>query len=474
MATGRDGITTGRLRRAAPLATMAARATGDRVIAALRHNSDPSSVTGLARRADRYVEALGRSKGALMKVGQLISFIPLGSAIPPESRRIVQTALSRLQAEAPPMEPDLAAEVVSRELGAPPERLFREFERKPFAAASIGQVHRAILPDGRAAAVKVQHPGVGEAIRADLKNAELLAVLFGLFRAVMPGMTKIDPKAVAAEIAERVTEELDYRIEASNQQDFAAAYRGHPFVRVPEVIPDFSTERVLTQDLACGRPWIEALDADQKLKDRWAEVIFRFVFGSLRRLRLFNADPHPGNYLFGDDGTVTFLDFGCVKRFDLEQVVMMQDVVRASVLGDGARLRQRFIDAGLFAPEDAPDAQACLSWWSAPMRMLTDPQPFKVTREHITEVALNEFSPIGPSADVVRRMQVARDFIFMSRVDIGLMSVLGELEPTADWRRMYEELDLAGPPSTPLGESDAAFWGDRHPLPPVPDWVFAR
>lgn len=474
MATGRDGINTGRIRRAAPLATMAARATGDRVIAALRRDSDPDSTTSLARRADRYVDALGRSKGALMKVGQLVSFIPLGSAIPPESQRIVQTALSRLQAEAPPMEPDLAAEVVTRELGGPPQEVFADFEPVPFAAASIGQVHRATLPDGRAAAVKIQYPGVGEAIRADLKNAELIAVLFQFLRSVMPGMSQLDPKVVAAEISERVTEELDYRIEARNQQDFADAYRGHPFIRIPEVMPEFSTERVLTQELATGRTWAQALMAEQPLKDQWAEVIYRFVFGSLRRLRLFNADPHPGNYLFGDDGTVTFLDFGCVKRFDVEQVEMMQDVVRASVLGNGEVMRRRFIDAGVFGEANAPDAEACLAWWGVAMRMLTEPQPYRLTRDHVSEVVLSEFSPLGPSSDVVRKLRAPGDFIFMSRVDIGLMSVLGELEPTGYWKDMQAELDFLAPPCTPMGEADAAFWGDRHPLPAVPGWVPAR
>lgn len=474
MARSEDGITTGRLRRAAPLATMAARATGDRVIAALRRDSDPETITGLARRADRYVEALGRSKGALMKVGQLVSFVPLGAAIPPESQRIVQTALSRLQAEAPPMEPDLAAEVVRRELGAYPDQVFRDFEPMPFAAASIGQVHRATLPDGRAAAVKIQYPGVGRAIRADLKNAELIAVLFQFLRSVMPGMSQVDPKVVAAEISERVTEELDYRIEAKNQQDFADAYRGHPFIRIPEVMADFSTERVLTQELAAGRPWAKALEADQELKDQWAEVIYRFVFGSLRRLQLFNADPHPGNYLFGDDGTVTFLDFGCVKRFEVAQVAMMQDVVRAAVLGNGDVMRRRFIEAGVFDEKHAPDADACLAWWGVPMKMLTEPQPFRLTRDHVNEVVLTEFSPVGPASGVVRNLRAPGDFIFMSRVDIGLMSVLGELEPAGYWKDMQAELDFLAPPCTPLGKADAAFWGDRHPLPAVPDWVSAR
>jgi predicted unusual protein kinase regulating ubiquinone biosynthesis (AarF/ABC1/UbiB family) len=455
---------------------MAARATGELVISTLRRErrgADGESASGFARRADRYVDTLGRSKGALMKVGQLMSFVPLGAAVPPESRRIFQTAMSRLQADAPPMAPELSAELVERELGAPPDRIFREFEPLPFAAASIGQVHRATLEDGRVVAVKVQYPGVGDAIRADLKNAELIGVLFQLLRSVMPGLTQIEPKVVAAEISERITEELDYWLEARNQQEFADAYRGHPFVRIPEVVPEHSSRRVLTQEFVTGRPWVDALTADQALRDRWAEVVFRFVFGSLRRLRLFNADPHPGNYLFGDDGKVTFLDFGCVKRFERTQVDLMQDIVRAVVREDGPRLRRLFLDAGMFDDAHAPDAAACLAWYAEPFRLITGPQPFRITADHVGQVIAHEFSPTGPASDVVRRMRAPGDFIFMGRVDLGLMSVLGELEPVGNWGGIQAELDFLAPPCTPIGEADAAFWGERHPLPRPPDWARA-
>jgi predicted unusual protein kinase regulating ubiquinone biosynthesis (AarF/ABC1/UbiB family) len=476
MRAGDDGITTGRIRRAAPLAGMAARATGDAVIATLRRDRtrDPSDTTGFAKRADRYVATLGASKGAMMKIGQLMSFIPLAGVVPEENQRIFQAAMSRLQSDAPPMAPELAADVIRRELGAAPDAAFAHFEPMPFAAASIGQVHRARTHEGRDVAVKVQYPGVAEAIRADLKNAELLAVLVQLMRSLFPGITGLDPRTIASEVNERITEELDYRLEAENQRDFANAYRGHPFVRIPEVVDELSAAKVLTQDLAHGHTLYEARQANQDLRDRWGEVVFRFVFGSLRRLRLFNADPHPGNYLFADDGTVTFLDFGCVKRFEADQVVKIQDVVRAVVRSDGPLLLKSFIDAGLFAADDPPSADTCLEWWRLPLRMLTDPQPFRITPAHVAGVVAAEFSPSGPSGPLIKKMRAPADFIFLSRVDLGLMSVLAELEPVGNWAGIQRELDDLDPPSTPLGELDAEFWGDRFPLPALPSYIRRR
>lgn len=468
-----DGIRTGRVRRAAPLVGMAARATGDAVIATLRKDRDrgPNDVAAFTKRAEQYVETLGASKGALMKAGQLLSFIPLGAAVPAEYQRILQVTMSRLQFNAPPMAPELAAEVVRQELGSPPEKAFAEFEPIPFAAASIGQVHKARTHDGRDVAVKVQYPGVAEAIEADLKNVELLSVLVQLLRSMFPGVTKIDPKLVAAEVSDRVGEELDYRLEARNQQAFADAYAGHPFIRIPHVLPELSAAKVLTQDLARGMTLAEAAEADQELRDRWGEVMFRFVFGSLRRLGIFNADPHPGNYLFGEDGSVTFLDFGCVKRFEPRALQMIQDVVRAVVINDGELLQWSFIESGLFEPDTAPSPQECLDWYGVPLHMLTVPGSTRITQEDVSRVIESEFSPTGPSADIVKKMHAASDFIFLIRVDMGLMSVLGALEPVGPWAGIQAEIDFLDAPCSPMGEQEAAFFGDRYPLPAVPDYI---
>jgi predicted unusual protein kinase regulating ubiquinone biosynthesis (AarF/ABC1/UbiB family) len=457
----RDGIPAGRVHRTAPLLGAAAHAGGEAVIGALRRRGRPPEPEAYARRAERYVELLGRSKGALMKAGQILSYVPFGAAVPPENRAVFQAAMARLQADAPPMAPELAADVVREELGAPPEKIFAEFCPRPLAAASIGQVHAARLPDGRAVAVKIQYPGVAEAIIDDLRNAELLAVFFQLLRSVVPGLTRLDPKEIAQEISARIAEELDYRIEAASQQFFASAYRGHPFIAVPEIIPELSTRRVLTQQLAEGLTWDAAVKAGQRLRDAWGEAIYRFAFGSLRRLRAFNADPHPGNYLFRPDGSVAFLDFGCVKQFDAEQVAQMQDVVRAVVRQDAGALWQAFVELGFFAATGGLTPQEVLDWYSGPFEMLLGPQPFQITPEIAARAIANEASPAGRFGRVVRSLSLPADYVFLSRIDLGLFAVLAELRATGDWRGIQAELDDGAPPATPMGEAEAEFWASR-------------
>src|SRR5690606_2174762 len=203
------------------------------------------------RTAEQGAEVLGNMKGAFMKIGQMASYLDVGL---PESTR---AALAELQRDAPPMSAELAASVVERELGAPPEELFLEWDPVPLASASIGQVHRAITRDERAVAVKVQYPGVGEAIRADLGNAGLL---FGAIGMLFPGL---EPEPLVEELKLRLVEELDYRLEADNQRLFADFYRGHPFIHVPAVVDELTTERVLTTELAQGVPFSELLTWSQ-------------------------------------------------------------------------------------------------------------------------------------------------------------------------------------------------------------------
>lgn len=452
-----DGISTGRIRRAAPVAGYVARTAGESVLASIRRTKDPDPAD-FARRAERYAEVLGRSKGALMKAGQILSYVPFGQAVPAENRALYQAAMSRLQADAPPMAPELATEVIESELGAPLETFFAEFSERPLAAASIGQVHAARLLDGRSVAVKVQYPGVGSAIEADLKNTELLAVLLQLLRSVVPGLTQSDPRTFAAEISARINEELDYRVEASNQMLFASAYRGHPFFHVPEVIGHLSTRRVLTQDLSEGMCWSEALTCDQSLRDQWGESIFRFVIGSLRRLRVFNADPHPGNYHFHPDGSVTFLDFGCVKRFSTTQAAGMRQVVQAVLRQDAEALWHVFAEmGGSFGGKDTPAPADLLAWYTGSLGIFAQPQPFTITPEYVTALIEHEFSPTGPSGRIVRSLNAPGEYVFISRIDMGLMSVLAELRATADWLAIENELDLGAPASTPIGHADAAF-----------------
>src|SRR5437763_7035741 len=243
------------------------------------------------------------------------------------------------------MSPSLVADVLSEELGDSPHRVFREWDVKPIAAASIGQVHRARTHDGRAVAVKVQYPGVEEAIRADLDNLDVATF------AVPFVWRNVDAKGLAAELRVRLIEELDYRTEAAAQQQFASWYAGHPFIEIPDIVPEHSTRRVLTMGIAEGARFSEVEQWTQDQRDKAGETIFRFAFRSLYRFHAFNADPHPGNYLFQPDGRVAFLDFGVVRRFSSEEMAQLLDLVQSAVLEpDAVRLRRAAERAG-FVPD---------------------------------------------------------------------------------------------------------------------------
>src|SRR5262245_47560694 len=248
------------------------------------------------RTAEDVAALLGDMKGAIMKAGQMMSFIAEG--LPPEA----QAALATLQAEVPPMAPSLAERVVEDELGHHPGRLFLDGSPVPVAAASIGQVHRAVMRDGREVAVKVQYPGVDVAIKSDLDNVELL---YGLFASVT--QRNLDVKGVVDELRARMGDELDYRIEAGHQTEFAERYVTHPFIRVPRVIPEMSAQRVLTSEWVDGMPWSEfEATATEAERQRAGEVLFRFAEGSIWNHGVFNGDPHPGNYRFHPaDGAIT-------------------------------------------------------------------------------------------------------------------------------------------------------------------------
>jgi predicted unusual protein kinase regulating ubiquinone biosynthesis (AarF/ABC1/UbiB family) len=456
---GGDGITTGRLARSVPVARLAARATGDLVIDALRRGDPTPEVS--ARRAERYVEVLGHSKGALMKAGQMLSVIPIGTTIPMENRAAFQAAMAHLQADAPPMAPELAAEVIQAELGSPPELLFAEFSPMPIAAASIGQVHRARLHDGREVAVKVQYPGVADAIRSDLRNTELIAVFLQLIRSITFGIFRTNPKEVAAEISERISEEVDYRLEASNQTFFADAFRGHPFIRVPDVIPQLSTGQVLTQEFVDGLCWDDALSARQDLRNDWGDALFRFASRSMLHLNILNSDPNPGNYVFHLDGTVSFLDFGCVKRFSAWRIAQLRKSYQAVMRQDARALREAAVEGGGLDPKKGPTGEEMLEYYDARMELYLGTQPAHQTPEHMAKIMEHEYAMTGASGKVLRGASLPPDLVFFNRVDLGLFGLAAELRCISDVAALLNELYFDAVPSSPRGLADAMFWSAK-------------
>ena len=458
-----DDIRRGRLARALPLAGLVVRQGAGRVAGKLTRD-EQKQLDRFTREAERYVAVLGDMKGVAMKVGQLLSFLDAG-AIPEQHRAAYQQIMGALQAEAPPMPFETVRDVIEVELGRSLDDAFAWVGERPMAAASIGQVHAARLHDGREVVVKVQYPGVADAIRADLQNTELMASFLRLGAKLSPIRVTADPSAIAEEISERVTEELDYRIEAVNQDEFHARYADHPFIRIPAVVTALSTERVLVMDHHDGLRWSAALEQPQPLKDRWGEVINRFVYGSLYDFGAFNADPHPGNYLFHDDGGVTFLDFGCVKRFPPLQVDAMRRISKAVFEDrDADELFRAFQDVGCIPRTSKLDPQRVFDWWAGIWDPAGEQQPFTFTPEFAASVIERNFDPFGEWGDVTRGMgigQESKDWTFLTRIQVGLYSVLGTLRAAGDWRSIHEELMNGTAPETDLGRQHQSWKAAR-------------
>jgi len=400
--------------------------------------------------AAHVADRLGQMKGALMKLGQMASYLDEGLPAP------LRAALAQLQSSAPPMSADLAAGVIERELGGSPDDVFVEWDPEPIAAASIGQVHRAVIVDPgtgkeRAVAVKVQYPGVDAAIDADLRNADLLGAL------LQQGFSGLDPTDMVQEVKERIREELDYAREARNQKLFADYYRGHPFIHVPEVIDTFSSARVLTTELVNGMSWSELLARDQADKDAAAECLFRFVFRSLYGMHRFNGDPHPGNYLFHENGKITFLDFGLVKHFsDAEMATFIAMVKSAAFENDMAIFRTVLEDSGMLqrnAPVDTADVGTYFGRFYEPVRA---DREITWTTSYASGIVRHTFDRSSPIAQYAT---VPKAFVFIQRINLGLYAILGELGATGNYRRIAEELwpFVQAPPSTDMGRADNAW-----------------
>jgi predicted unusual protein kinase regulating ubiquinone biosynthesis (AarF/ABC1/UbiB family) len=460
-----DGIRRGRIQRAVPLAGLAARTAASRVAGRLSHD-EQKQLDRFTREAERYVALMGDMKGVAMKAGQLLSFLDT-SSIPEQYRGPYQQILGALQADAPPMPFETVCAVIEQELGGPVEAVFPWIGERPMAAASIGQVHAAHLADGREVVVKVQYPGVADAIRSDLSNTELLASFGRLATRLSPVRVVADPVAIIEEVSERVLEELDYRIEAANQMEFRRHYEGHPFIRIPAVVSELSTERVLVMDEHDGLRWSAALEQPQALKDSWGEAINRFVYGSLYAFGAFNADPHPGNYLFHDDGGVTFLDFGCVKRFAPDQVDAMRRISKAVFDDeDPDELFRAFQDVGCIPRKTKLRPERVFEWWAP----IWDPAretdgPYTYTPEFAAWAMERNIDPFGEWSDMARGMGMSlqsMDWTFLMRIQFGLYSVLGALRATARWSAIHAELMKGAPPETELGRQHAAWVRERN------------
>jgi predicted unusual protein kinase regulating ubiquinone biosynthesis (AarF/ABC1/UbiB family) len=436
------------------------------------------------------VEQLGRMRGAAMKVGQMISMVETDD-LPEDQQDELQRKLAELRDGIPPVPFARLEKLLRAELGAPLGSVFSDFDERAFAAASIGQVHRATTVDGDDVVVKVQYPGVAEAIETDLRNAMML---IPLVKRLAPGL---DAKAMATEMRERIGEELDYELEAQNQRRIGRLIRGHPFMCVPHVYTALSTRRVLVSEYIEGERFEEVRRADEARRDRYGEIVFRFFFGLVYRDHVALGDPHPGNYLLRDDGRVCFLDFGLLRDVDAGRVAAEAAIARAVRKKHGEELKAALV-AGGYLPADRADAvdaefalrlmRQAIKWYAVPggrrfaarherrgrerdrsgERPNAGERPGRngerpdagerpgSDRDHrgsderaAIKTQLNQFT-VPPEAILIRRMH---GFVAI---------VLQSLRAGADWGAIAAEYLYGAQPATPLGQAEADFLAHRR------------
>jgi predicted unusual protein kinase regulating ubiquinone biosynthesis (AarF/ABC1/UbiB family) len=448
---------TSRLARSARLgglvAGQSARWVGTRAANVVRTPERADEATGerAAALARELVEQLGQMRGAAMKVGQVLSTIDF-TALPEDERENFKQTLAQLRDDVPPLPFKRLEKLLREELGEKPSDIFAEFDEEAFAAASIGQVHRAVTLEGKPVAVKVQYPGVAEAVETDLRN---LSLLLPLVRRLAPGL---DVKALYAELRERIAEELDYELEAQHQRAVSRAHRGHPFAYVPEVFTELSSRRVLVTELIRGARFEEVKQRDEATRDRVGEIVFRFYFGLVHYMRRVSGDPHPGNYLLMDDGRIGFLDFGLMRVLDEDHMARETAVAVAMDRQDPQALHTALSHAGYlpepdtFVPEDLYAQIAGMGAW------YLEPGERRFSPRWVAELLDSTSGPRSPYFAQMRRQTLPPPSLLMRRMEGLVLSTLGELRACADWNAISREYYAASPASTPLGEAEHAFW----------------
>jgi predicted unusual protein kinase regulating ubiquinone biosynthesis (AarF/ABC1/UbiB family) len=392
--------------------------------------------------AEQIVRVLGTMKGAAMKVGQMLSIFDLGPEITPR--------LAKLRDAAPKVAFERMRGVVEAELGTPLGGAFADFDPEPIGAASIGQVYAATLRDGRRVAVKVQYPGIATAVRADLKN---MALLMRIIRRQYPGL---DTERFTEELRTRIGEELDYELEAANQAAAAERFRDHPFVVVPEVVPELCSTQVLVAELVEGDGFEAIRAAPDAVRDRVGEIVFRFYCGGMYRLGQFSGDPHPGNFLLLADGRVAFLDFGLYKRMGAERLALEIELERAAAGGDADEIARVMRAAGYVADGAGVAPAELLALVDDALGWCFEDAPVRLAPARATTALLAALDPRGPHVNLPAEHLIAR------RVALFTLAVLGQLRAEANWYRIACEWLHGDAPVTELGRAEAPFYAEAR------------
>ena len=381
-----------------------------------------------ARTAEQLFRVLGELKGGAMKFGQALSVFE--AALPEDLAGPYRAALTKLQDAAPPMPPSTVHKVIAAGLGPQWREQFQSFGDKPAAAASIGQVHRAVWADGREVAVKLQYPGAGPALLSDLNQLARIARLFAI---VNPGL---DVKPLIAELKARVAEELDYALEASSQATFAAAYDGDPDIVVPKVVG--AAENVLVTEWVDGKP-LSAIIASgtEEERDRAGLLLVRFLFSGPARAGLLHADPHPGNFRLTADGKLAVLDYGAVNRLPHGLPAPIGPLVRMALEGRADDVLTALRAEGFVRPELEVDAQAVLDYLM-PMLEPIRSETFRFSRAWLRREAARVADPRSPANHLGRQLNLPPTYLLIHRVTLGGIGVLCQLGTEAPFRGEME------------------------------------
>jgi predicted unusual protein kinase regulating ubiquinone biosynthesis (AarF/ABC1/UbiB family) len=382
-----------------------------------------------ARTAEQLFRVLGELKGGAMKFGQALSVFE--AALPEDLAAPYRAALTKLQEAAPPMPPSTVDRVVAAGLGPEWPTLFREFNDKPAAAASIGQVHRGVWADGRNVAVKLQYPGAGPALLSDLNQIARLARLFAI---INPGL---DIKPLIAELRARVAEELDYALEAKSQAAFADAYDGDADILVPKVV--HSSDSVLVTEWVDGTPLSSIIrDGSQEERDRAGLLFVRFLFSGPARAGLLHADPHPGNFRLTSDGRLAVVDYGAVARLPGGLPAPIGPLVRLALTDEADGVLEGLREEGFVRPEFDVDAQAVLDY----LRPMLEPlraDTFTFSRAWLRREAARIADPRSPANQLGRQLNLPPTYLLIHRVTLGGIGVLCQLGTEAPFRAEMEK-----------------------------------
>ncbi len=374
-------------------------------------------------------EVLGNLRGLAAKVGQMASYVD--GIVPEDKRDAFERSLKVLRAQAPRSSPADIRAVVETELGAPVDRLFASWDDEPIASASIGQVHRARLPGdvmgGIEVAVKVQHPGIRKAVESDLASASILEALGATL-----GGRRFDTKGNLEVLRTRFREELDYALEATRLEDFSRIHAGDASIKIPRLVRERSSASVLTTELVRGRSLDEVANESSRERHAWAETLWRFVFKGNLVGGMFNADPHPGNYLFQEDGRVAFLDFGCVQVIPDAKRTLVVAVHRAAIDRDEDAFKKnmsRVLDA-------KPGELEVLALRYA--RLCFEPlfvSPYRMTREYAASLVetLKSMAMTARKLPAEHVFSMPPHMLFMNRLQFGFYSVLARLDVDVDY-----------------------------------------